>query len=52
MTYREWKPIESHWEEHPKFRSKDWRYEVENDDTRLGYVDWVNSQLYAEEGDK
>ncbi|MDE4297039.1 hypothetical protein PXK56_17780 [Phaeobacter gallaeciensis] len=39
-----WKP-ESVWDDHPKFPSSEWRYECDNGDTRLGYVDWVNAQL-------
>ncbi len=26
---------------HPDFPSEDWRYEVANNDTRLGYWEWV-----------
>ena len=36
------------WGEHPVYPITDWRNEVSNDDTRLGYWDWVAHQL---EGD-
>lgn len=31
----------SHWEENPDYPVADWRLEVQNDDTRLGYLEWV-----------
>lgn len=33
------------WGEHPKFPISDWKLEVENDDTRRGYWDWVAARL-------
>ena len=30
-----------YWSEDPKFSSEDWQYEVRNNDTRLGYWEWV-----------
>lgn len=30
-----------HWEEDSRFPLTDWKYEVGNDDTRLGYHQWV-----------
>ena len=27
----------------------DWRYAVDNDETRLGYWDWVDSQIEQED---
>lgn len=33
-----------HWEEDPDYPSSDWREEVANNDTRLGYADWVKQQ--------
>jgi hypothetical protein len=30
-----------HWADDDEFPVSDWRYEVANDDTRLGYRDWV-----------
>lgn len=32
------------WGEHPDHPSADWRIEVENQDTRLGYWDWVGAK--------
>lgn len=29
------------WEGHPDYPINDWRYEVANEDTTLGYKDWV-----------
>lgn len=34
----------SHWEEDPDWPVDDWRNLVANDDTRLGYRDWVSAQ--------
>jgi hypothetical protein len=34
----------SHWDEIPGYPVEDWRYEVMNDDTRLGYSEWVENQ--------
>lgn len=34
----------SHWEDDPEFLAEDWRYEVANGDTRLGYREWVENQ--------
>ena len=43
-----------HWGEHPNYPVDDWRYEVDNRDTRLGYWEWVgkkiNMHLEAEHG--
>lgn len=47
MAHPRWDPA-GHWDEHRQFGVDDWRQEVENDDTRLGYHDWVNDQLDAE----
>lgn len=33
------------WGSHPDFPVEDWQYEVANDDTRLGYADWLSSKL-------
>lgn len=38
MTYR------SHWDEVPGHPVKDWRMEVANDNTRLGYLAWVKAR--------
>ncbi len=34
----------SHWDEDPDYPISDWKYEVENNDTRLGYADWVQHE--------
>lgn len=34
-----------HGEEHPDYTREDWREEVENGDTRLGYWEWVMHQV-------
>jgi len=34
----------SHWDEVPGHPVEDWRMEVINDDTRLGYVEWVKAR--------
>ena len=39
------------WGEHPEHSLSDWRYEVENNDTRLGYWDWVLSAIEQAEVD-
>lgn len=31
----------SHWDNDPEHPVEDWRYEVANDDTRLGYQEWI-----------
>lgn len=33
------------WSEHPEWPVEDWKTEVENNDTRAGYWDWVASQI-------
>ncbi len=40
-----------HWEDDPDFASEDWRYEVANGDTRLGYREWVAQQRDAGKAD-
>jgi hypothetical protein len=32
-----------HWGEHPDYPLRDWRHEVGDDNTRLGYWEWVAS---------
>lgn len=34
----------SHWDDNPKHPAGDWKTEVANDDTRLGYLDWVEAR--------
>jgi hypothetical protein len=33
----------SYWEDDPGFPSDDWKFEVANGDTRLGYCEWVGA---------
>ncbi len=39
----------SHWDVHPNYPVEDWQYEVANDDTRLGYWEWVKAGLINDE---
>lgn len=34
----------NHWEENADYPIADWKYEVANDDTRLGYWDWIENR--------
>jgi hypothetical protein len=34
-----------HWDSHPAYPVEDWKYEVANDDTRLGYKEWLKHRL-------
>ncbi|KAA0573418.1 hypothetical protein [Azospirillum sp. Sh1] len=36
------------WGEHPGYPRADWRYQVENGDTNLGYWEWVENELAIE----
>lgn len=47
ITKAEWVAEEfgGHKGEHPALPVADWKIEVENDDTRLGYWDWVVARL-------
>ena len=39
-----------HWQgDHPYYVLDDWKYEVANGDTRLGYWEWVASQAEQDE---
>lgn len=38
-----------HWSAHPKYPVTDWQYDVANDDTRLGYWEWVLAKIEQEE---
>ncbi len=58
LPFREWfegrspqTPQTPHdpWSEHPRFPVSNWRDEVAEDDTRLGYWDWVKDLLEREE---
>lgn len=37
------------WAAHDEYPVCDWQHEVNNDDTRLGYIDWVNHQLHLDD---
>ena len=37
------------WKEDPDYPVSDWQYEVANDDTRAGYLDWVESKRNCDE---
>ena len=41
-------PTRNHWEEIEGHPVEDWRYEVKNDDTRLGYLEWVDHRVEAD----
>ena len=49
MTEEEFINQLGHWGEYPKYPVADWKAEVENNDTRLGYWAWVAAQLEFEE---
>ncbi len=34
-----------YWGKHPAYPPADWRYEVGNNETRLGYWEWVQARL-------
>jgi hypothetical protein len=34
-----------HWGEHPDYPARDWKHEVVDGNTRLGYWDWVEAQI-------
>lgn len=40
----DWQAGNSHWQDCPGFEPDDWKIEVGNDDTRLGYADWCLNQ--------
>lgn len=37
--------VVDYWSEHHRFPVADWKYEVANDDTRMGYWDWVEHKI-------
>lgn len=39
-----WPDPPSHWDDIPEHPVEDWRYEVANNDTRLGYLAWVDAR--------
>lgn len=40
-----------HWGAHPEHPVEDWRFEVANDDTRLGYWPWVAQKIEESSGE-
>jgi len=38
-----------HWGDHPNYPLKEWKLEVSEGDTRLGYWEWVEGMLTDEE---
>jgi len=38
---------DDYWGEDPDYPLEDWRYEVANNDTRLGYWEWVAAEKEA-----
>ena len=40
-TYQLSEKFGGHWEVHPDHPLDDWKYEVANNDTKLGYWNWV-----------
>jgi hypothetical protein len=46
MKHPYWNPPQ--WALHHQYPLDDWRLEVENGDTRLGYVEWVNHLIGVE----
>jgi hypothetical protein len=43
----------SHWDEDPEWCVSDWQFEVAEDNTRLGYWQWVERmrEVVAEDGE-
>ena len=39
-----WDP-EDNWEEHPRLPVSAWQQDICDDNSRLGYIDWVNMVL-------
>lgn len=42
----------THWAEHPAYPLADWRYDVSENNTRYGYVDWCISLAESEAEDE
>jgi len=40
------------WGEHPDYPVEDWQHEVRNDDTRVGYWEWVVNRVDDAEDDE
>lgn len=41
-------PLPSHWDDDPDYPVKDWKAEVANGDTRMGYREWTDHQKEIE----
>jgi len=41
-----------YWEDHPDYPRTDWFYEATNNNTRLGYWEWVAEKIRTKEGEK
>lgn len=41
-----------HWQEHPDYPLADWKQAVVNDETRLGYHEWVDDMQWTEEAER
>ena len=39
------------WAEHPTYPREDWRTDVANNDTNLGYWDWVEIKIEVHQGE-
>ncbi len=51
-TYPDTAPaLQSHWDNHPEWDVEDWRLEVMHDDTRLGYLDWIEAREIEKEAE-
>lgn len=40
-----------YWDSHPDFPVSDWRHEVADNNTRMGYWDWVRSEMESKESE-
>lgn len=52
MTDAAWKICQRNggiWGSHLDYPLEDWKYEVTNNDTRMGYWNWVESKIEQEE---
>lgn len=52
MTEQELIEKYGYWGEHPDHVVDDWKYEIENDDTRQSYWQWVESELERDADDE
>ena len=41
----------SYWDDDPEYPVEDWKYEVSNDSTRLGYWEWVSASKDEVQGE-